>query len=223
MKKSLLALSLASLLTPGLASADNIAVGVYAGTSGLGLGATYNLTDAFNLRGTVNYFDYDYDTTVDDLEYELDLKLSTLELLLDWHPLRGGFRVSGGLIGNGNELSGTGRARSGTTVEFGDQLFTAAELGTIDATVDFRSVVPYIGIGYGNLFQGSRLSFTADLGVMFQGSPSARIRTNPPAGVDPEVAARIEAARATEEASLEDELKRFRHYPIARVGLAYRF
>ncbi len=223
MKKSLAALSLAAVLAPSFASAENVALGVYAGTSGLGLGATYNLTESFNLRGTANYFKYEYEASVDDLDYDLDLKLASAELLLDWHPLQGGFRISGGVIANSNDLSGNARPQAGTTVEFGDQVFAASELGTVDADIEFRSVAPYLGVGYGNLFQGSRLSFTADLGVMFQGSPSARVRANPPPGADPLLLARIESARAAEESSLEDEVKRFRYYPIARVGLAYRF
>lgn len=220
-------LTFAGLLTAATAAsvahADNFAIGVQAGTSGVGLGVTYNLTETLNVRGNYNYLTYSRDETVDDINYDLDLKLSNVELLLDWHPFGGGFRLSSGLISNGNKLTGTGTARGDRTVEFGDQVFNASEIGRVDAEVDFRSVAPYLGLGWGNLFNGGRLSLTADAGVLFQGSPSASVQATPAAGVDPIVATRLQAAVTAEEASLEDELKAFKHYPIVRVGLAYRF
>ncbi len=224
MKKVLTAITLiAAASTAAFAQADNVAIGVQAGTSGLGLGVTYNLTETLNVRGNYNYLSYSRDETVDDINYDLELKLSNVELLLDWHVFGGGFRLSSGLVSNGNKLTGTGTARSDRTVEFGGEVFNASEIGRVDADVDFRSVAPYLGLGWGNVFNGGRLSLTADAGVLFQGSPSATVKAAPAANVNPAVAARLNQAVADEEASLEDELKAFKHYPIVRVGLAYRF
>ena len=204
------------------ASADDLALTVQGGTTGLGAGLAYQLSEQLNVRGSYNGFEYNHDETVDELEYDLDLELSTAELLLDWHPFSSGFRLTGGIVYNGTDLTGDARPSGTGTVEFGGQTFLVQDIGSVDADVDFASVAPYLGIGYGQPF-GQRLSFSADLGVMYQGSPEASLQVRPGPGVDPVTQARLEQAAAEQERELEDELDPLRFYPVARIGLAYVF
>lgn len=224
MKKivSLAALGAAVVALPAPSWAEDIALSLNGGTTGLGAGLVYNLSDQFNVRGSYNWFEYNHEEEIDDLEYDLDLELSTTEILLDWHPLSGGFRITGGIVHNGTELTGDARPTSTGTVEIGDRFFTAQQVGSVDADVEFSRIAPYLGIGYGQPF-GQRFSFSADLGVTYQGSPDATIRVRPGTGVDPLTQARLEQAAAQEERDLEDELDSFKYYPVARVGLTYVF
>ena len=223
--KRFLPLAAAGMMTAAaanMASADTLAFTVNGGTTGLGAGLVFNVSEQVNVRGSYNWFEYSHEEEIDDLEYDLDLELSTVELLLDWHPFGSGFRITGGVVHNGTDLTGEGRPTSTGTVKVGDQLFQAQEIGSVDAQVDFNSVAPYLGIGYGKPF-GQRLSFSADLGLVYQGSPDATLRARPGAGLDPVTQARLEQAAREEERELEDELDRFRYYPVARIGLAYAF
>ncbi len=208
--------------SPTAVWAEDIALSLNAGTTGLGAGLIYNLSDQLNVRGSYNWFEYNREEQVDELEYDLDLQLSTTELLLDWHPFSGGFRVTGGVVHNGTDLTGEARPTSTDTVEIGGRVFNAQEVGSVDADVDFNRIAPYLGIGYGKPF-GQRLSLSADLGVTYQGSPDATIRVRPGSGVDPVTQARLEQAAVQEERDLEEELDRFKYYPVARVGLTYMF
>lgn len=219
---SLIAIGTLSMASASTASADNLALTLQGGTTGLGAGLAYRLTDQLSVRGSYNGFAYSHEETVDELEYDLDLELSTTELLLDWHPFNSGFRVTSGIVYNGTDLTGDARPTGTGTVEFGGQTFVVQDVGSVDADVDFQRVAPYLGIGYGQPF-GKRLSFSADLGVMYQGSPDATLQVRPGAGVDPLTQARLEQAAADEERELEDELDQLRFYPVARIGLAYAF
>lgn len=218
----LLALGCLAMTHVATASAENVALTLQGGTTGLGAGLAYRLTEQLNIRGSYNGWEYDHEETVDELEYDLDLELSTTELLLDWHPFSSGFRVTGGIVYNGTDLTGDARPAGAGTVEFGGRTFLAQDIGSVDAEVDFERVAPYLGIGYGQPF-GQRLSFSADLGVMYQGSPDATLQVRPGPAVDPVTRARLEQAATEEERELEDELDQLRFYPVARIGLAYAF
>jgi len=225
MKNTLIAsvLLATAAIAPSAMADTNFAAAIYGGTSGLGVGLTYKLTDTVNLRGVVNHYDYSHTDTVDDIEYDLELKLQSVEALADWHLFDNKFRVTGGLVHNGNEITGNGRpARSGT-VEVGDQVFSTDDVREVNAKGDFRSIAPYLGIGYGNAFKGGRLSFNADLGVLFQGKPNLETSGRLSDTASPEVRARFEEALATETQKLEDDLDKLDLYPIARLSLSYRF
>jgi hypothetical protein len=202
------------------ANAGDFAIGTGIGTPGANVNLTYGVNDKLAVRGVVNFFSTDFDETEDGIDYELDFDLGSAGALLDWHPTGGAFRVSGGVFANGNDVSGTGRGQSGTFVEFGDQLFPADELGTVDADMDLNSIAPYLGLGWGNAANNEGWSFSFDVGVFFQGKPDVTLTTSE---VDPLIADLVEAERAKAEAELEDEVDFLEFYPYLSVGVAYRF
>ena len=204
----------------GVVQAGEFALGTSIGTPGIGVQGTYGLTESLNVRGVVNFFSTDIDEQTAGIDYDLDLDLQSVGAMLDWHPGGGTFRISAGVFSNGNDLSGIGRGRPGTFVEFGDELFPVAELGQINAEADFDSVAPYLGIGLGNAVRDAGWSFALDLGVYFQGDPEVTLSAP---DVDPSIADEVEAERAGAEAALEAELDNLDVYPYVSVGFAYRF
>ncbi|MAF82593.1 MAG: hypothetical protein QGG54_01830 [Gammaproteobacteria bacterium] len=204
----------------GSANAVDFALGAQGGTPGLGLNATLGISKKVNVRGVFNLFQYSFDENEDGVDYELDLDLNSFGALIDWHPMGWSFRISGGVFSNGNEISGTGRGEQGTTVEFGDMVFNADELGTVGTKIDFDSVAPYLGLGWGNAVGDGRWAFTIDIGVYFQGKPNALIITPE---VDPSIAAQVAAEIANAEAELEDEIKNLDLYPYLSLGFAFKF
>lgn len=206
---------LAVVLLPlgwGSAAADSFAVGAKAGTTGLGLEATWRLTDAVNLRGGYYAFDYDTDLEEEGVEYDGDLRLRNAALFADWHPFAGAFRISAGGVQSGNKFLGSADGE----LEVGDNTYT----GQLEAEVSWRGLAPYLGIGFGNAMRGGRLSFSFDLGVMFTGSPDVRLdgSVNDPALEDA-----FAEDLARERANLEDELSDAKYYPVVSLGFAYRF
>jgi len=230
-KHTLLAAALFAASTTS-ALAGDIAVGLVAGTAGAGAELTYGVAKDVNLRGTLRGFDYSYDFTEDNIRYEGDLKLRNGGLTVDWFPFSGSFRLSAGAMYNGNEVKA--RAKPETlpaTYEIGNDTYEVD--GEINASIDWDKFAPYLGIGWGNaVAKNSNWSFSFDLGVMFTGEPSAdlsasgRYRVNGGAYQDvdlnnPNNPFTQDIERET--ASLNDEIKDAKFYPVVQLGVHYKF
>jgi hypothetical protein len=147
------------------------------------------------------------------VNYDAEAKLANLSALLDWSPL-GPFRITAGLIANSNKVDVTGRPRAGSS-------FPADS--TVTGTVKpGRSVAPYLGIGYGNVWTKG-VNFYADLGVMFQGKPKVDLNANCGASVTPAQCTAAQAEAEAEEGRLRDEVKRFKYYPVLNLGITIGF
>lgn len=176
-----------------------------------------------NARFGVNALSYSYDGSTSDVNYDFKLKLRTFDALLDYFPMAGAFRVSGGLVYNGNKLDATGRPNAGATYTINGNTYAAASAGVINGNIDFRNLAPYIGIGWGNAASAQKgWGFSSDLGVMFQGSPRTTL-TNTGCTAGAVICSRLAADLARENASLADDVSSFKAYPVLRVGVSYRF
>ena len=211
-----LGLNQAAIAAPGDAS-----IGLKAGTLGLGLELTMEAADKVNIRFGGNYFKVSREVDVEGNDYDLDLKLQSFTALADWYVADGSFRITGGVFLNQNGLKGT--ALASNTYDIEDNTYTSAEVGILKADVGFKSVAPYLGIGWGNpLRDDSDWSFMADLGVVFAGKPSLDITSTGGAlSNDPTLLADI--AQTELDFNDSDELKYLKYYPVISVGLNYRF
>src|SRR5690349_11797565 len=106
--------ALLAVLASGLAAAEEgkkeTTVGVSLEASillGYGLSAGTGLGDRFHVRGVHHFLNYERTEKGDagdpDMKAELDVKSTAL--LFDWHPFRGAFRLTGGLMKNGNQIN----------------------------------------------------------------------------------------------------------------------
>ena len=197
---------------------QNVALNVKASTLGAGLEVEGVLFDSLGARLGVNYLSYDYSGTEDDIEYNFDLSLETLSLLLDWHPFQGPFRISGGGIYNNNHLDL--KAKSSTTYEIGNTTYTATQIGMLDGEIDFNDIAPYLGLGWDTSFgKKNRIGFLFELGVMYQDSPDVDLSVSGSVSSDQAFLNDL----AKEEKNLQDDLDSFKYYPVIAVGLNYRF
>lgn len=202
----------------GSASAGSLDAGLSAGTLGYGPQIGFVIQpDKFDARLNFGYLDYSYNTTSDNVAYNGHLKLNNVGLLGDWHPFNGGFRVTAGAFYNNNKFDLTGQS-SGGTYTFNGVTYTSAQAGSVSAKVDFNTLAPYLGVGWGDNSQSPGLHFTSDVGVMYQGRPKATI-TATGAAADPSLAANVKSAQA----QLQSDLNSFRWLPVLQVGLVYRF
>ena len=119
------------------------------GTLGGGLEYIHPVHDKINVGIGVNYFTHDLDKEFDDVAYEAELDIFSVSLLGHFHPWPNGFRLSAGVLYNGNELSVDARPTGGS-YEFGGVNFDARDVGTANGSIDFNSFAPYVGIGWGN-------------------------------------------------------------------------
>lgn len=227
MKKLGSALSLVAglMAMAATAQAADMAISVEAGTTGIGTHLSIPLQKNLNARFGVNYLNYDFSDSTSTVDYDFRMKLQTLDALLDWFPMQdSGFRVSGGLVYNGNKIRATARPTAGGTYTLNGTTYAAATAGTLDGSIDFRKVAPYLGVGWGNALakQSGGWAFQAELGAMFQGSPRSNL-VNTGCTAPTAVCTQLAADVAAENANLRNDVRSFRAYPVIRLGVSYRF
>ncbi len=202
-----------------MTQAKDLGVGLKASTLGAGVEVEKRLGANLGLRLGVNYLPINTNFTVDDVRYKAEFSWSSVALLADFYPFSGIFRLSGGVIYNGNTVDITGTPRGNVTI--GDHTYPAAGAGTITGSVDFNKIAPYGGIGWsGGGTASGDWSISIDLGVMFQGSPSVSSLTASGALASNST---FSADMEKERADIEDEMDSYRYYPVVAFGLAYHF
>jgi hypothetical protein len=225
MKKTLLALALiGTFVATSAVQAKDIGVTAEIGSTGIGAHLVVPVQDRLNARFGINAFNYDTSTGTNSTHYDLKLRMQTADALLDYYPAAGTFRLTGGLVYNNNKFDATAKpAASGTAYTFNGVTYSAASTGSVNGTIDFRNVAPYLGIGWGNAVARDKgWGFTADAGVLFQGSPSTSLfNSGCTAGAD--VCSRLATDLAAETASLNGKAHDYRFFPVLRVGATYRF
>lgn len=209
------------------AGATDFAVGGQVGTLGLGAELTVGLGPQVNARLGGHFGSYDDRRVADDIEYDATAEVRAGTALLDWHPGGGSFRLSGGAVFNGNEVEGESLPPASGFYEIGDVQVPVALLGTLRGKVEWDSVAPYAGLGFGNPFGGDGgWSFGLDLGVIFQGEPQVTLTPvfSPGSPLDTPVGrALLRTQLDEEERNLEEEFSDFDLYPVVSFGVSYRF
>lgn len=196
-------------------------VGLRAGTTGLGADVGFGLVPTLSAR--IGYSGLSFNTTVDatDVSYDTKMRLSNLNLLLDWSPL-GPFRLTGGLIVNDNKADVTGQP-SGGSYTINGVTYPAAAIGSLGGSVQAGNrAAPYLGIGYGNV-SGAGVNFYFDLGVMFQGTPSASLSVTCGAALSAAQCNQLRSDVAAEQVNLQNDITRFKYYPVANIGVTIGF
>ncbi len=214
-----------ALVTFGLTSnayALDVAVGAKVSTLGVGVDITTSLTETLNFRAGIQSFKYGIDAESDGVEYDADLNLFSGLMVADWHLFGGGFKIIGGLLVHDNNVSGTGQATSDTTATFtiNDIVYSAADVGDLEADISYNSVAPYLGVGWGNpVSKGSNWTFFCDIGVAFMGAADVNVKASGAIASDETFMADLEEERR----QLEDDLSSYEFYPVVTLGVSYKF
>ena len=205
----------------GAGSVQAAGIGIRAGTTGIGGDVAWGIAPTLSARLGYSALRWSRDVSTDGVRYDGTLKLSNLSGLLDFSPL-GPFRLTGGLVYNDNRYDMRGEP-DGATYRLGGRTYTTADIGSLSGTVSSgRSLAPYLGVGYGNV-SGMGVNFYADAGILFQGSPRARLSASCGPSLGAAACSQLQSDVAAEQGRLEDRLKRFRYYPVLNVGVTIGF
>ncbi|MBU1424667.1 MAG: hypothetical protein KKH12_12245 [Gammaproteobacteria bacterium] len=223
MKAKILVVALCGVFATA-AQAEGVGVYVNGGTTGFGLGVAGNLSESVTGRIGFNTWSKTVTQNDSDGNYNLDLKLQTINLLADWYPFSGTFRTTLGLVSNGNKATVTATPSAGGTYEFNNHIYTASEFGSYTGEMKFNSTAPYLGVGWGNpVARDKTWGFVMDLGVMFQGSPkvTSTATCGPALNVTDCQIFQNDVAAST--ATLEEDTKDFKYWPVISIGVSYHF
>lgn len=210
LSKKLTQIALVLSAIPVVASAGDMGT-VYTqlSTNGLGLGYAASVSEDFAVRGQINALPKQTFTgDVGDFgagnTMQVELNWSSAQLLGDWYPGSGGFRVSGGLVFNSSKitLAGNGNVNN--------------KPATVNAEIKMSDgIAPYAGIGYSTKPKDAKgFGFVFDLGVMFQNPKSTLTATG--AGV-------TQADIDAQNKKVQDAIDNLKVFPVFGIGLSYSF
>lgn len=194
-------------LSPVIAHADISpwAASLGMGTTGITAGLFYRETPSLVTDADVGGFVVDPSFSAGGENYHMGIRLLSARLTEDWYPFTGNFFLAAGVLFNGDKFS------LQPTAVFQDSNYAFAT----PASFRFSPVAPYLGIGWGYPFKGSRWTFRAEAGAAYEGSPKVSVTM----GTDPYALPAYQA----EKSSISAALRGCHWYPVAQASLVYRF
>lgn len=235
MKKCLLTLAISSILTfeASIAFAQS-KHSIAPKVSSLGVGAEYmyHYSDQFSFGAGAYGLGLNRSFNKNKVNYDGKVQLFNLGAFAQYNPWDAGWvsgiGFKGGLIFNDNKVTLTAKPSASGSFTFNNQVYTTSVVGKVDGKATTNQLAPYLGVTWssGDTSQEG-LAFTADVGVMFSGKPKLSLNaqcnatSNAPGVADPcpSLLRDIEAERK----STQQKLDKFKVYPVASVGLIYRF
>lgn len=112
-------------------------VSAIVGTTGFGADASWPFHE--NLAVTARYtngLDIDTDFEEDDVTYNADFEMKAPSVKMDYFPFGGRFFLSAGIMMPDIEANVVGTSDNGSTYEFNNHIYEAAEIGVVATNVD---------------------------------------------------------------------------------------
>jgi hypothetical protein len=188
------------------------------GTLGFGADLSRSIVPrVLNLRVGASFFSYTADFSEEGINYRGQLRLGAVPIALDVFPFKNWLRIGGGALINLNEVRGTAQP-SGGTLTIGDRTYNAQDVGQLDGKVKFERVAPFVGLGFSNPIKdkGHHWGFFADLGILYHGTPNARLTSSKSiSGLQDDI--------NRENQSLNNEIKDYKIFPVIQLGISYHF
>jgi hypothetical protein len=215
---------------------SGIAAGVKFGLGGVGFDvATPLVPQVLNLRGGASFFSYSPSITADNITINGDIKLQNADVMLDYFPFHGRFRISGGMtVYNYTNLSATLSVPSGNTFTLGNTKYYSDPALPLAGTGVFNfggKTAGRVTIGTGNMLpKKGHFTFESEVGVQFFSAPTVVYTitgdgctgynsvSNTYTGCGPVAASDV----TQEEINLQNDLYDLRFFPVASVGLSYK-
>lgn len=192
-----------------------IHIGVKATTLGFGPEVGIGIGPRLGFRAGLNVLSMGREFDWDGIGYSVDLKFRTITGLLDLYLL-GPIRLSGGLAINNNKLQLS--ADPTVSVQIGNTLYQATDVGTITGTIDYsKKTAPYLGLGIGGR---GRIGFILEAGMLFTGSP--RLTYTATTTLTGPAATAFQQQVTTETGNVQADLNNtsvLKTYPVVGLGL----
>lgn len=220
-----IAFGCAANLVLAAAAQAQVAVSADIGTTGVGAYLIVPMETTINGRFGLHTLSRSKDQRAAGIDYDTTTSLRTADILFDWFGVEGSaFRLTAGVIYNGNKVEARGRPGASGNYSINGKNYSAADVGSLDGSIEFRRAAPYFGVGWGNPLAVSRKKWhlVGDLGVFVQGPPKVNL-VSLGCTTSPTVCRALAQDVAAERARFEEEIEFTRIYPVLRIGAAYRF
>lgn len=217
----MLVVGMLALGAHGTAEAD-FGVGLKAGTLGLGLEGRWSALPWLDVRLGVNTFDYDDNGSQAGVDYDATFALDTIYATGNFRFPLSPFRLTAGVVSNGNEFRMVSQDTGGLPLDIGNGTFSASDVGTLQSVTSFSGTAPYLGVGYDFEVFG-KVGLNLDFGVLWQGEPDVTLEATGLATAPAAVRDALTAELENERIELENEMSDFKAWPVVSLGFIYNF
>jgi uncharacterized membrane protein len=212
----------AAALTLAAASAMAQAVAIKAGTDGAGVEFEYGIGRHFGARLEIDGGSLSRHLNKTSVDYDARLRFANARALVDWHPFGGSWRVSTGIVYNDNKID-LNAAPSGGTLTINGTQYPAASVESLQGTLSYSKIGPYVGTGWGISPKGSGLFASLDLGAQLQPNHVSLSATCGAAIVGTPACSQLAGDVAAEQVRLQEQTHAFRVWQVIQAGIGWRF
>ncbi len=200
------------------ASRFSLAVG--GGTQGGSVEGAYSVNPYLTLRAQGAFIDFDADFKSSDVKYRGALNHNTGGGFVDLHPFANPFVLSGGFVAGERNVKVHADPTASAVVKINGVPYQASQIISVDGNIALGDAAPFVGLGFDNTYtHRGHWGLRAMAGVIFGDEPKVTLHANGPFADNTTVLANL----AAEQASLQDDAKDYRYYPVAQVAVSYRF
>ena len=200
---------------PDINWSEGWAVGMKAGTLGVGFEGIKSVNKNWNARVGFSYLPFPVNRLISQGNLNLDLRS---KIRLGGINLQGDFYLSQWYYFTGGFVINLSRVLMDITlndeIRFGDISIRPEDIGTLDIkALPGWPISPYLGVGFGNpLPAGKKFWFNVELGAAYHGKP--RFRLDAKGMIEP-------TANENNEKALKESFKGFRIFPVFSVQANY--
>jgi len=206
--------------SPGPLSAERFAVGLTAGSDGIGGDLQYSLNRYLVLRGRGTWLDATYTGASSSLRYSGRFDLSEGGGFVDIHPFANAFTLSVGAVSGPRRVDLSASYRTGITYE--GQNLTPVQLGTVGGAATLSPTAPFVGLGFDNTFTTrSRIGFKLLAGVAL--SRQLQVELHPTGGLAAVYPQLIQNDLTPTEQEIRKDGDVLTTYPQVSAGLTFKF
>jgi hypothetical protein len=198
-----------------LLAQQHVAIKLNISSLGIGGEAVTNIGENFTVRAGGNFFKLNFDGVNEDYRYNLNTKLSTVPVMVDWYPGGSIFHITAGGVMNFNK--GDVTLTPIRNYEISGRTFTPEEIGNITGLMEYDKLSPYFGIGFGNPTTTKGLSFGFNAGAMYQSSPKVKLNASEL------VTSYYEEEYKDIEKTIVDKMSMLKLYPVVTFSVSYGF
>jgi hypothetical protein len=211
--KLLAAVIMALVLSAPSGASAQIGIAGRVGTIGLGGDLGIGLSPNLMVRGGVGIQPINPTATVSDIKFSLNLPSSFMLAGLAFFPAGGGLRLEGGVLYKPDDTTLEGTYTTDQTI--GGNTYTPAQIGTLSGrAAAAKSLAPYAMLGFGKI-ASKGIGLFLDLGAAFTGDQTLTVTSNGQYANNAQFKADLEQERK----KWEDDLNKYKVYPIVNLGL----
>jgi hypothetical protein len=217
MRHVIVALLLVAVVPASLRGQD-LGFAIKASSLGLGVDAAYAFNDQLSIRGGIGFIPSGsflnelLPDEIEDVEATSELPSPNFTLGVDYRII-GPFRVMGGILFRTDDYMAFGELTGESDIGNG----TYFPPGSLDLTLEQRSVMPFVGIGFGSV-PGDGFGLFVDLAFAFGGSGEVVLGASEDLTSIPGFNEDLDI----EEARLNDEWGSWLDfYPVLQFGVRY--